>query len=74
MNEQTPTATAPATETVSVSHGSYKGTPTVAFATPNDRFPFSFGPSKARKLKTFIEQNGVDALLAALKPVAEHSE
>jgi hypothetical protein len=48
--------------------GSYKGSPTLTFREgPEDRFPFSFGPAKARKMLGYIDQHGASEFVALLR-------
>jgi hypothetical protein len=51
-----------------VTEGEYNGKPTLTVGEgPTDRFAFTFGPAKARKLLAWIEQAGIEQVKIALQ-------
>lgn len=53
-------------DTIKLEITEYKGSPLLSFSTEGDRYPFSFGKAKARKILAFIQQNGVEAFMGKL--------
>lgn len=73
MSETTATGT-PTTvgksdsKAIVITEGEYNGKPTLTVGEgPNDRYAFTFGPAKARKLLAWIEQAGIEQVKIALQ-------
>lgn len=68
----TPTTETKADKTPKMTVGEYKGSPVLTFSEGDgDRYPFSFGAGKGKKILAYIEANGVDSFMAALRKIAE---
>lgn len=62
------------TQPVSVVYSQFKGKPMITFKeSENERFPFTFGPAKARKLIAYIEQNGPEKFMEVLQEVIKNA-
>ena len=60
---------------VAAIEGTYKGGPTISFREgEDDRFPFTFGPAKARKLLHFLEDQGAEVMMKTLRDLVAKGE